>query len=60
MNENEKLILSAAVACDEKKMLSCAKAHRLAQEHEISLKEIGDTCNRLGIKITECELGCFK
>jgi hypothetical protein len=34
-------------------------AVRLSREQDMSLKEIGDACNRLGIKIRECQLGCF-
>ena len=60
MSEKEKLIMDATVLRDDKKVLVCAKAVRLSQEHDISLKEIGETCNRLGIKIRECQLGCFK
>ncbi len=60
MTENEKLIDGATVFSDGKKRLSCAKAVRLSKEHNISLKEIGETCNRLGIKVSDCQLGCFK
>lgn len=60
MSENEKLIMNATTPRGEKRILSCADALRLSKEHDISLKEIGDTCNDLGIKIIECELGCFK
>jgi len=54
------VIMNAAAPRGEKKVLSCADAVKLSKEHGISLKEIGDTCNELGIKIIECELGCFK
>ncbi|HOW54145.1 MAG TPA: hypothetical protein PLR60_05750 [Syntrophorhabdaceae bacterium] len=60
MSENEKLIHNAAAMREDKRILACAQAVRLSKEHDISLKEIGDTCNRLGIKIIECQLGCFK
>ncbi len=59
MNENEKLIDAATVFSDGKKRLSCARAVELSKKHDISLKEIGEVCNRLGIKITACQLGCF-
>lgn len=39
--------------------LACGKAHRLAEEEGFSLKEIGETANKLKIKIVACELGCF-
>ncbi|MGD0229724.1 MAG: hypothetical protein ABSC19_05100 [Syntrophorhabdales bacterium] len=60
MNENDNLVLNAAVLREGKKTLACAQAHKLSQEHDISLKEIGEACNRYGIKIIECQLGCFK
>jgi hypothetical protein len=60
MSEKEKLILDAVVSREGKKILACSQALKLSQEHDISLKEIGDACNRNGVKIIECELGCFK
>lgn len=60
MSENEKLVQDTAVMREGKKTLSCAQAVKLSREHDISLKEIGETCNNLGIKIIECQLGCFK
>jgi hypothetical protein len=39
--------------------LSCATAHELARELNLSLEEIGSICNELKIKITACQLGCF-
>ena len=59
MNENEKLVLNATFLRDDKKTLTCAQAIKLSKEHDISLKEIGDICNLHGVKIRECELGCF-
>lgn len=60
MNENEKLIINATVLRGDRKTLTCAQASTLSQEYNISLKEIGEACNQLGIKIIDCELGCFK
>jgi hypothetical protein len=60
MNKNEKWVLNAAVLREGKKRLSCTKAKKLSQEHDISLKEIGKICNRNGIRIVACQLGCFK
>lgn len=39
--------------------LLCAVAFRLEKELGVSLKEIGDTANKLKIKIANCQLGCF-
>ena len=43
-----------------RKTLTCAKAFRLAKEHDIMISEIGNICNQLNIKICNCQLGCFK
>jgi hypothetical protein len=59
MNENEKLIDAATVFSDGKKRLRCARAAELSKQHNISPKGIGEVCNRPGIKITACRLGCF-
>lgn len=39
--------------------LTCAQAHALAEELQVSLGEIGALCNELRIKIAACQLGCF-
>jgi hypothetical protein len=39
--------------------LTCEKAHALARELNVPLKEIGALCNELKIKIAACQLGCF-
>jgi len=39
--------------------LSCAVARKIADNLGISYKEVGDMANDLGIKIKDCQLGCF-
>ena len=39
--------------------LSCTAARALAAELHISVAEMGEIANQLGIKIKKCELGCF-
>jgi hypothetical protein len=39
--------------------LSCAAARKIAENLGISYKEVGDAANELGIKIKDCQLGCF-
>lgn len=39
--------------------LCCEKAHKLAGELNVPLRDIGSVCNELAIKIAECQLGCF-
>lgn len=39
--------------------LSCAAARKLAEDLGISYKEVGAAADELGIKIRDCQLGCF-
>lgn len=43
----------------ESQKLSCSRARRLAEEEDVSYSFVGRCADRLGIKITGCELGCF-
>jgi hypothetical protein len=40
--------------------LTCASAHKLADQHGIKLKVIGQACDDNKVRITACQLGCFK
>ncbi|MBS4024429.1 MAG: hypothetical protein KGZ96_02005 [Clostridia bacterium] len=39
--------------------LTCAQAHQIAEELNVSLAEVGKKADDLGIKIAKCMLGCF-
>jgi len=39
--------------------LSCAVARKIAEDLDIPYKEVGDAANALGIRIKNCQLGCF-
>jgi hypothetical protein len=39
--------------------LPCAAARRLAEEFGLPYKDIGAAADELGIKIKDCQLGCF-
>ena len=39
--------------------LPCPVAFKIAEDMGVSLKEIGETANKLEIKISSCQLGCF-
>ncbi len=39
--------------------LSCAVARKIAEGLSLPYKEVGAAANELGIKIKNCELGCF-
>jgi hypothetical protein len=41
------------------KMLTCAEAFKLAKRFDAEIIEVGRICNRAGIKIRKCQLGCF-
>ncbi len=62
MSPTEQLVRVVVEACDEqngRKTLSCARALGLAKKHGVKPAEIGDVCNANGIKIVDCQLGCF-
>ncbi len=52
-------IKDAATEIDGQKKLPCKRAFQLAEELNLSLKDIGDICNAEDIKIIHCQLGCF-
>lgn len=39
--------------------LTCAQARQLAERLGLHYKEVGTAANELGIKIKDCQLGCF-
>ena len=39
--------------------LPCAVAFRIARKLKVSPRQVGDAANRLNIKISSCQLGCF-
>ncbi|MDP6043268.1 MAG: hypothetical protein QGG79_01235 [Dehalococcoidales bacterium] len=39
--------------------LPCAVAFQIAREVKVSPREVGEAANRLSIKISHCQLGCF-
>jgi len=60
MTQKEKFVIAAVRLNKGRKTLACARAFRLVKENHISLKVIGAICNKNGIKIVSCQLGCFK
>ena len=41
------------------KKISCAAAQKLAENHGVPYLEVGVLADELGIKIKDCQLGCF-
>ena len=39
--------------------LPCPTAFKIAKDLKVSLREVGETTDKLGIKISSCQLGCF-
>ena len=54
-NELEEKIKSSLV----NGKLPCAVAFKIAKELKVSPREVGETADKLGIKISSCQLGCF-
>jgi hypothetical protein len=52
-------ILKQTTQVDGLKKLSCHRAHVLAEDLAVSVKAIGSVCQEQGIKIVNCQLGCF-
>jgi hypothetical protein len=52
-------IVEAIQTASRNSRLSCEKAHEISAALNVSLKEIGEVCNELKIKIAACQLGCF-
>ena len=40
--------------------IPCAVCFKLAEECEISKREMGKILNEMKIKVSQCQLGCFK
>ncbi|MCF7974470.1 MAG: hypothetical protein K9N55_11685 [Phycisphaerae bacterium] len=52
-------VLKQATQVNGKKKLSCHRAHVLAEDLAVSLQAIGTICQAQGVKIVNCQLGCF-
>lgn len=56
----QKLVMESAVERNGRKTIPCARAFEIHRQHGVALKDIGRICNENGVKICECQLGCFK
>ena len=41
-------------------VITCPQAFEIAERHGVLKLEIAEYCNKVGIKIRGCQLGCFK
>lgn len=55
MKRVEKLLVEKAL----NGRIPCSVARRIAEDVDVSYKKIGEIADEIGIKITNCELGCF-
>jgi len=53
-------VKAAAVERDGRTTLRCSDAFRLAGALSADLEAIGQICDENGIRIVQCQLGCFK
>ena len=63
MSTEEKLleaVTRAAVEREGRLVLRCADAFAAAQRLQADLASVGRACNEHGIKIVQCQLGCFR
>lgn len=56
----EKDVMERSFSEKGQKRLKCRDALEIAARHEVAPHKIGGICNRKGIKIVACQLGCFK
>lgn len=52
-------VLTAVKETAKDGKLTCTEAHILGEKLGVSLLIIGEAANQLGIKIKNCQLGCF-
>jgi hypothetical protein len=58
VSENNKLEMEIQKSLVNGRM-PCATAFRIAKDFKIAPKEVGLACNKLKVKISSCQLGCF-
>lgn len=52
--------LDAALRAEAKEgRISCAAAMSVARRMKLEPSKVGEACDRLGLKIVSCQLGCF-
>ena len=56
--EEDRVLQEVEKRCPDNR-LPCALAFQIAQDLGVTPLRIGQAANKLGIKICECQLGCF-
>ncbi len=55
----DRMVSEAAEEEPGRRVMPCARAFELSRKYSVTVSEIGESCNREGIKIVRCQLGCF-
>jgi len=53
-------VLKSAKEINGKKTLTCAQAFGLAERFGVGKRKVGGICNANNVRISNCQLGCFK
>ncbi len=56
--KEEELVTKIKEAAKEGR-IPCVLAQKIAADNKVSTKEVGELLDKLKIKITQCQLGCF-
>ena len=54
-----RLIETLKTHAGDDKRIACEDAFKIARALDVPLADVGRTCNELGIKVMQCQLGCF-
>lgn len=58
MDKKETIIKELKTLAEDNR-ISCTVARQLAEDLQVSPREVGEMCDELNIRIFACELGCF-
>lgn len=58
-NEQIKTIDAEIMASSKDGRISCKVAQEIGDKIEVPYREVGKRCEKLNIKISTCQLGCF-
>lgn len=53
-------VLAASYEQGDRRRLNCADAFKIAEQLGVPLTDVSRVCNQDKIRISKCQLGCFK
>lgn len=59
VEEIERVVAEEARSAEGEGRLACARAKGIAKRLGVAPEEVGDAADRLGLRIVDCQLGCF-